>query len=66
MADIRYDPYLQDLARRVVDVTMSKELNWAILDFAASICKAVKPLCVNCFLNEKCLYFCATNNDLGQ
>lgn len=56
MADIRYDPYLQKLARDVVNHEKSKELSWAILDFASLICKARSPQCVNCRLNNKCLY----------
>ncbi len=45
LVDIRHDPYLQTLAYRVVNIENSKELNWAILDFAALICKRNKPLC---------------------
>ena len=54
MADIRYDPYLQKLATDVVTNKKSKELNWAILDFAALVCKARKPLCAKCILAKKC------------
>lgn len=57
MADIRYDPYLQKLANKVVNIAETKELNWAILDFAAAICKAQKPLCEICILNKKCSFF---------
>ena len=57
LADIRYDPYLQDLAKTVVNIPLSKELNWGILDFAALICKARKPLCATCCLKNKCLYY---------
>jgi A/G-specific adenine glycosylase len=56
MADIRYDPYLQDLAYRIVAHKNSKEINWAILDFSALICKP-KPLCSLCMLNSRCTYF---------
>jgi len=38
MVDIRYDPYLQELAYKVVNHKNAKEINWAILDFAALIC----------------------------
>lgn len=55
MADIRYDPYLQTLAYRIVNVEKSKELNWAILDFAALICKKRKPKCEACWLKTKCI-----------
>ncbi|WP_312174204.1 hypothetical protein [Chryseobacterium sp.] len=57
LSDIRYDPYLQELASRVTYHNSSKEINWAILDFAAAICKARKPLCEICFLSSSCQYY---------
>lgn len=57
MADIRYDPYLQNLAKKLVNNPQSKELNWAILDFAAMVCKAGKPACITCMLNQACTYY---------
>lgn len=57
MADIRYDPYLQELARMVVNHSESKKINWAILDFAATVCKAKSPLHEGCPLKEKCRFF---------
>lgn len=57
MSDIRYDPYLQTLAYRVVDVSKSKEINWAILDYASIICKKTNPLCNLCVLRRKCLFY---------
>jgi len=54
LSDIRYDPYLQDLAYRVVNTHKSKEINWAILDYSAIVCKAITPLCDNCILSLKC------------
>jgi A/G-specific adenine glycosylase len=54
MADIRYDPYLQGLAKKLSDHKNSKDLNWAVLDFAAIICKANGPICKNCVLSVKC------------
>jgi A/G-specific adenine glycosylase len=56
LADIRYDPYLQTLAYRVVNIDSSKELNWAILDFASSICKKNKPVCEKCLISNKCRF----------
>lgn len=56
MADIRHDPYLQTLAYRVVNVEKSKELNWAILDFAAVVCKKINPGCKSCLLVKICVY----------
>jgi A/G-specific adenine glycosylase len=60
MADIRYDPYLQGLAQKVVNLPRSKELNWAVLDFAALVCKARNPRCSDCFLASKCTYYATT------
>jgi A/G-specific adenine glycosylase len=59
MADIRYDPYLQDLAYKIVNHKNTKELNWAVLDFAALICQARRPKCEVCLLSDKC--FSKTN-----
>ncbi len=55
LADIRYDPYLQDLAFEVVQCQEAKELNWAILDLAASKCLPRKPRCNTCPLDAMCL-----------
>lgn len=57
LADIRYDPYLQNLAHAVVNTVDSKIVNWAILDFAALICKSRRPLCEKCFLSNSCKYY---------
>lgn len=57
LSDIRYDPYLQELAYKVIDVKDSKILNWAILDFAATVCKARIPNCQACLLNVKCSFY---------
>ena len=56
LADIRYDPYLQDLSQRVVEHEYSRELNWTILDFAALVCKKNIPLCTFCMLKKGCQF----------
>jgi len=56
MADIRYDPYLQRLSRRVIQVESPLQLNWAILDFAAAVCTARNPRCTECPLLSRCVY----------
>lgn len=56
LADIRYDPYLQDLAHRVVDSPDAKQINWAILDLGALLCKPRDPKCKLCPLKKNCLY----------
>jgi A/G-specific adenine glycosylase len=57
LADIRYDPYLQELSYKVVDHVNTKKMNWAILDFAATICKAKNPSHDVCILKGHCTYF---------
>jgi A/G-specific adenine glycosylase len=57
LADIRYDPYLQELSYKIVEHESGKEMNWAILDFAAMICKAKKPVHKICPLSKYCKYF---------
>ncbi len=54
LADIRYDPYLQELSRRVVKGHQSLALNWAILDLAALICLTLRPRCELCPLSREC------------
>ncbi|MCT4645799.1 MAG: hypothetical protein N4A74_12500 [Carboxylicivirga sp.] len=56
LVDIRHDPYLQKLAYRVVNLEKTKELNWAILDYASLVCKKVNPKCNSCILFENCKY----------
>ena len=42
--DVRRDKALQLLANDVIEVRRCKELNWAILDFAALVCTRRSPL----------------------
>ena len=56
LSDIRYDPYLQRLARMVVDCGDAVVLNWAILDFAAKVCLTRSPRCSECTLAGECQY----------
>ena len=57
MADFRYDSYLQDVSKRVVEHSDMKEINWAILDFGALICRKRNPLCLECPLSQECWFF---------
>jgi A/G-specific adenine glycosylase len=57
LADIRYDPWLQAAARWLVRGTNAEAANWAVLDFAALICKARAPLCARCPAKSFCAYF---------
>jgi A/G-specific adenine glycosylase len=63
MADIRYDPYLQELSYKIVDHVDTKKMNWAILDFAAMVCKAKNPKHEECPLKLKCNYYYFLSND---
>ncbi|MCK4785042.1 MAG: hypothetical protein KAV87_14925 [Desulfobacteraceae bacterium] len=54
MADIRDDPFLQILARKIMNVRDVLEANWMILDFAAIICLKRKPRCLDCPLFQNC------------
>lgn len=56
LVDIRHDPYLQKLAREVLPRSFAKEFNWAVLDYAALVCKPNRPLCAGCELNNSCLF----------
>jgi A/G-specific adenine glycosylase len=57
LADIRHDPYLQDLARKVVKSSDDPvKINWAILDLGAMVCTARNPRCRECPLKRGCKY----------
>ena len=56
LADIRYDPYLQQLAREVLPTREIKEFNWAVLDFASAICTARNPNHDHCPLKSRCKF----------
>ncbi len=58
LADIRYDPYLQSLAKSVITCRIPASLNWAILDLAALVCVYTDPRCNLCPLS-RCCKFCA-------
>ena len=61
LADIRHDPYLQTLAYKIVNIKHTKEINWAILDYASTVCKKNNQLCTKCLLNKECEYFFVKN-----
>lgn len=64
LVDIRYDPYLQKLSHQVVFHEKPRELNWAILDLAAMLCRIRNPLCLDCSLNKNCRVGKKTTNSL--
>jgi A/G-specific adenine glycosylase len=61
LADIRYDPWLQEAAHWYVRGPIAQAANWAMLDFAAAICKARHPRCEVCPVRSRCAYFCRTS-----
>jgi A/G-specific adenine glycosylase len=56
LADIRYDPWLQSLARRVTNHKQAVKINWAILDLASKVCLTRRPTCDVCPLRTFCRY----------
>lgn len=56
LADIRFDPYLQALSKKVVNHERAVSINWAILDFSALICVRNEPKCYECPLRSGCCY----------
>jgi A/G-specific adenine glycosylase len=56
LADIRYDPTLQDVAFQIVNSVHCQVINWAILDLAALVCTSTSPRCRQCPLMRSCAY----------
>ncbi len=56
LSDIRYDPWLQALSRRIVDHPRAPQINWAILDLASKICTIRHPQCSICPARSCCRY----------
>lgn len=57
LADIRYDPYIQELAKKVTTHRQLLRINWAILDFAALVCRSKRPLCEKCLIFKNCHFY---------
>mgnify|MGYP001199998999 CR=1 FL=1 len=47
---------LHTLGLRLVKGKRSLQVNWAVLDFAALVCRARRPLCPQCPLRARCRY----------
>lgn len=56
LADIRHDQWLQEAAHWLVRQD-PREVNWAVLDFAALVCRASNPLCHSCPVSARCRHF---------
>jgi len=65
LADIRYDPWLQAAAHWLVRGESPQQVNWAVLDFAAVVCKARAPRCASCPVSSRCAYFVAQRSLQG-
>lgn len=61
LADIRHDPWLQDSALWLVQGNDAARVSWAVLDFAATICKARRPLCQTCPVGSRCNFRMASD-----
>lgn len=57
LADIRYDPELQEIARLVVSGPRSVKTNWAILDLGAIVCTQKAPRCAECPIKYHCDFY---------
>jgi A/G-specific adenine glycosylase len=47
---------LHALALRLVRSKRGLEVNWAVLDFGALVCRERNPLCPECLLRARCQY----------
>lgn len=56
LADIRYDPLLQETARSAVNVDDPISVNWAVMDLAATLCLRNTPRCLECPLADMCSF----------
>ena len=56
LADIRYDPFLQEVAYSTVQVEDPTTVNWAVMDLAATTCLRNAPRCSDCPLVDMCRY----------
>lgn len=65
-SDVRDDPSLHVLARYIVDTENCLQINWAILDLSALICKFTRPLCQECPLQPKCRFAASKLNQVDD
>lgn len=65
LADIRKDPWLQKAASWVVR-NEPITINWAMLDFAALVCKARSPRCYDCPVSSRCAFVTAPMREKGR
>ena len=65
-ADIRFDQALHTVAYRVLANGLAIELNWAMLDIAATYCKPRQPICPDCPLRRSCAHARSASGRSGQ
>ena len=46
-----------DLARKLFNTKNQRKLLFSILDFTALVCKPIKPLCNECVLKKRCMFY---------
>ena len=64
MADIRYDPWLQQTCRDLVAGDNPVKTNWALIDVGSLICRPRNPRCEECPLLYCCQYYTQNRPDL--
>jgi A/G-specific adenine glycosylase len=57
--DVNRAEQLWGLAEQLLPKSRFKEHNLGVIDFAAKICRAVRPKCGECSLAPRCVYFAA-------
>ena len=55
-AESRRRKPVREVIKAVTSKTNARRYNYAFLDFAALVCKAIEPECPNCPLRNKCIY----------
>lgn len=55
--DGRRDQRIISVAKEYADCENPRLANFAVIDFAALICKKINPLHSQCFISEKCVYY---------
>ncbi len=56
LADIRFDPWLQEACHWLVNCKDPIAVNWAVLDHAALTCRASGPRCLSCTFQTTCTF----------
>lgn len=56
--------YFTELANQLLDKKNPGEYNQAIMDFGATVCRPLAPLCESCVFNKECVAF--TTNRVSQ